>query len=162
MNHDFLDELAELALGSRLKRLSERMMSDAAKVYQHYDLQVQPKWFTLLALLAQKGPTSVVQASEFLGLTQPAISQFSLQLVKHDFIVVKLAPDDMRKKYMQLTTKGQEQVNKMRPMWDAVNFAAKELCSEADNDFYSALLTFEQALAKRSLYQRTLDQINEQ
>ena len=38
--NDFLDELGELALASRLKRLSERMMLEASGVYAHFGLDV--------------------------------------------------------------------------------------------------------------------------
>lgn len=154
---DFLDELGELALGSRLKRLSERMMTEATSVYQHFDFCVQPKWFTLLALLAEKETVGVVQASESLGLTQPAISQFSRQLEAENLIIIKKSDTDSRKKLMQLTKEGKQQIKAMQPVWEAVDKAAKELCNEFENDFYNALLKFERSLALRSLKDRTLD-----
>ena len=63
MNKDYLDQLGELALGSRLKRMSDRMLSDAASVYQHFNLDIQPKWFGLLALLYDQQQASVVEAA---------------------------------------------------------------------------------------------------
>lgn len=158
---DFLDELGELALGSRLKRLSERMMADAAAVYQHFELDVQPKWFTLLALLHHKGSVSVVHASEQLGLTQPAISQFCKQLLERNLITVQPANDDSRVRIMQLSELGRDQVARMQPMWEAVDAAAKQLCIELDNQFYQSLLKFEKALSERSLKQRALDNYHE-
>ena len=55
MQQYFLNELAELALGSRLKRLSERMLASASDVYQEFGVDINPKWFTLMALLDAKG-----------------------------------------------------------------------------------------------------------
>lgn len=161
MSKDFLDELGELALGSRLKRLSERMMTDAASIYQHFGIDVQPKWFTLLALLHRKDTVSVVSASEQLGLTQPAISQFCRQLLDKGLIDVKSDEEDARVKLMQLSRYGQKEVEKMLPMWRAVDTAAQELCSEFDNQFYQALLKFERALDTRSLKQRALENSHE-
>lgn len=161
VTNDYLDELGELALGSRLKRLSEKMMADAASVYRHFDIDVQPKWFTLLALLHEKGPVSVVQASEYLGLTQPAISQFCRQLSGAEYISVEAAKTDSRVRLMSLTTKGHKQIARMLPMWVAVDKAAKELCTEFENDFYQSLRKFELALAKRTLKQRTIENYNE-
>ncbi|MCB1633894.1 MAG: MarR family transcriptional regulator, partial [Xanthomonadales bacterium] len=83
---DFLDELGELALGSRLKRLADRIMADAAAIYRHLGHDMQPRWFTLLALLYRHGQCNVVEAAERLGLSQPAISQFSQQLVQRGLI----------------------------------------------------------------------------
>lgn len=158
MTTDFLNELGELALGSRLKRLSERMLADASAVYQHFGMDIQPKWFTLLALLDKKHKVSVVEASEYLGLSQPALSQFCRQLVAEQLILVETEASDSRKKYMSLSSKGKAQITKMKPVWLAVENAAKSLCEEADNQFYQSLLSFEQALSKRSLLQRSIDE----
>ena len=157
MKNDFLDELGELALGSRLKRLSERMMGDAGNVYEHFGLDVQPKWFTLLALLHDKKAVSVVHASEYLGLSQPAISQFCRQLVDKNLITLKNDERDSRRKFMCLTPSGEAQIQQMLPVWDAVRAAAENLCTELENDFYHALQKFEQALENKSLLQRTIE-----
>lgn len=161
MSNDFLDELAELALGSRLKRLAERMSADAAEVYAHFEKPIQPKWFPLLALLAEKGPTGVVDASAQLGLSQPAISQFSRQLVAVGLVVSKADSEDSRKRVMALTQRGQAEVEAMQPMWQAVRKAAEDLCVALDNDFYPALQKLERALNERSLLQRTVEHYDE-
>ena len=157
MKGDFLDEIGELALGSRLKRLSERMMGDAGSVYEHFGLDVQPKWFTLLALLHNKKAVSVVHASEYLGLSQPAISQFCRQLVDKQFIALRNDEQDSRRKIMCLTPLGEEQIQLMLPVWSAVRKAAEDLCTELENDFYHALQKFEQSLQNKSLLRRTIE-----
>lgn len=157
MTRDFLDELGELALGSRLKRLSEQMMADAANVYRHFDLDVQPKWFTLLALLYQKDRVAVMEAADYLGLSQPAISQFTHQLVERGLVSTDPCERDSRRRLLMLTEKGRAQVERMQPMWRAVHRAAEQLCTELDNDFYHALRKCEQALSRKSLLQRTLE-----
>lgn len=158
MHKDFLDELGELALGTRLKRVSERMLADAAKVYDHFGITVQPKWFALLALLDKKITVSVVEASEYLGLSQPALSQFCRQLISEGLITVSAGKLDSRKKVMQLSSKGRTQVNLMKPIWQAVDLAAKELSEELGNQFYQSLLLFEKAHKHRSLLHRTQNQ----
>lgn len=157
MQKDFLNELGELALGSRLKRVSERMMADAAEVYAHFDMNIQPKWFTLLALLDRKKQVSVVEAANLLGLTQPALSQFSRQLESKKLINIKLDTKDSRKRVLTLSALGHQKVSEMRPVWAAVDKAAKDLCHEFENHFYDALKTFEKALDKRSLLERSKD-----
>ncbi|MEP1742660.1 MAG: GNAT family N-acetyltransferase [Kangiellaceae bacterium] len=154
-SNDFLDDLGELALGSRLKRLSDGLMADAAAVYKSFGLNIQPKWFALLALLYRRGPVSIVEASELLGLSQPAISQFVKELTKEKLIVSQPSKKDSRKKFLKLTTQGDLSVQNMQLMWHAVDKAAKELCQETGVDFYSAIKKFEQALSKSSLAERT-------
>lgn len=157
MQQDFLDDLAELALGSRLKRLSERMLADAAAVYKAYGVEAQPRWFTLLALIYRKGPTSVVDAANALGLSQPAISQFCRQLTAQGYIALTSCEQDSRRKVIGLTEEGLAQVEYMQPMWRDVDAAAKSLCTDLENNFYQALQTLEQAMQKQSLYQRVME-----
>ena len=138
MQHDFLNELAELALGSRLKRMSERMLGSASGVYQGFGLNINPKWFTLMALLDVKDNKeqilTIVEASNLLGLSQPALSQFSRQLQNEKLIKITKDPYDSRKRILSLTPQGRKQIKKMKPIWEAVQQAAMDLCTEQNND----------------------------
>jgi DNA-binding MarR family transcriptional regulator/ribosomal protein S18 acetylase RimI-like enzyme len=159
MQQDFLNELTELALGSRLKRMSERMLASASDVYQEFDMNINPKWFTLMALLDAKDSNeqvlTIVEASSLLGLSQPALSQFCKELQNEKLIKIVKDPDDSRKRILSLTAKGRERVQEMKPIWDAVQKAAVELCTEQNNDFYRALLLLEKSFSKESLFART-------
>ena len=152
---DFLDELAELALGSRLKRLSDRLMADANQVYKNCGHDIQPKWFALLALLAKRKEVSIVEASELLGLTQPAISQFVKELIKVGLVTTSLSTKDSRRKFIKLTNLGELAIENMKLMWQAVDSAAKQLCEEAGANFFDSVKNFERALTRQSLSQRT-------
>jgi DNA-binding MarR family transcriptional regulator len=161
MQKDFLDDLGELALGSRLKRLSEKMLRDTANVYQGFALNVQAKWFPLLALLHRKQRLNVVEASEYLGLSQPAISQFCRQLADKGLVDFVICEQDSRRKVLTLTQSGRDEVYKMLPMWQALQKAAEQLCQEFENDFYRSLAKCEKALAAKSLQQRTAEAYHE-
>ena len=158
---DYFDELGVVALGSRLKRLSDRMMGDALNVYKYMGQEIQPKWFTLISLLFDKKSVSVVEASEKLGLSQPCISQFSKELIKIGLIKAVHDPDDMRRKLLSLTTKGVNSHKKMINVRKAVAKAAESLCSEVEYDFYQSVKQFEKALKRKTLYQRTLEEYHE-
>jgi DNA-binding MarR family transcriptional regulator len=158
---DFLNVLGELALGSRLKRLSDLFVVDATKVYRAFGFELQPKWFTLLKLLHVKEQVSVVNAAEQLGLSQPAISQFVKELVAQEIIISSICNNDSRKRQLSLTKKGQTLINKLQPMWAAVDKAATQLCYENGNDFYHSLLSLEQALANKPLIYRVLKAHND-
>jgi ribosomal protein S18 acetylase RimI-like enzyme len=165
MQQDFLNELAELALGSRLKRMSERMLTSASDVYQEFGMDINPKWFTLMALLESKDRNkqelSIVEASSLLGLSQPALSQFCKELQNEKLIRVDKGQSDSRKRILSLTTKGRERITQMKPIWDAVQLAAVELCTEHNNDFYRSLLLFEKSFSSESLLSRTRRYINQ-
>jgi len=154
---DYFDELGEVALGSRLKRLSDRIMSEALNVYKHMGQDIQPKWFTLMSLLYEKKSVSIVEASDLLGLSQPCISQFSKELIKKGLVQANPDENDLRRKILSLTNKGKRRYKKMEPVRTAVRAAAISLCEEVEQDFYQSIKQFEKALSKKSLYQRTLE-----
>ncbi|MDD9968126.1 MAG: MarR family transcriptional regulator [Myxococcales bacterium] len=158
---DFLDELGELALGSRIKRLGDRMMAEAGRTYAAFGHDAQPKWFALLALLDRRGPVTVVEAAESLGLTQPAVSQFLRGLEERRWIQLGLDPTDGRKRVVRLSKRGRAEVAAMKPMWRAVDAAARELCEEAGGHLLEALQRFEQALEQRSMAERALEHAHE-
>ena len=154
---DFLDQLGALALGSRLKRLSERMLADAGRVYQHFGIDVQPRWFPLMALLQRRGEVTVVEAADAVGVSQPAISQFAKQLAQAGLVDLRACRDDGRRRRLTLTAAGEQAIAAMQPMWAAVDAAARELCAAAGFDVLAVLRALEHALAEKSLLQRTLE-----
>lgn len=158
---DYFDDLGEVALGSRLKRLSDKVMSDAARIYKFTGHEMQPKWFTLMSLLKDKKHVSVVEAAQYLGLTQPCISQFSREMDKAGLIRFNSDPNDLRRKIMSLSKKGIKNFKKMQPVRKAVRKSAIAICTEDEQDFYQALKNFEKALQRKSLYQRTLEKYDD-
>ncbi len=165
MQQDFLNELSELALGSRLKRMSERMLASASDVYRELGININPKWFTLMALLdvkdSKKQALTIVEASNLLGLSQPALSQFCKELQNEKLINIIRAPSDSRKRILSLTPKGRDRVKEMKPIWKAVHQAAEDLCTEYNNDFYRSLLLLEKSFSSCSLHTRTLRYIKQ-
>ena len=158
---DYFDELGEVALGSRLKRLSDRVMGDASRIYKFTGHDMQPKWFTLMALLSDKKSVSVVQAADYLGLSQPCISQFSREMIKAGLVEVSSDPNDLRRKILSLSKLGKRKHKQMKSVRSAVRKAAVSICQEEQQNFYQALKQFEQALERKSLYQRTLGYYHE-
>ena len=66
---DIISDRSALFLGSRLKRLSERMQSHVVRLVEGADLPLQPSHMPLLGTLERDGPQTVGGLSEAL---QPA------------------------------------------------------------------------------------------
>ncbi|MCC2617115.1 MarR family winged helix-turn-helix transcriptional regulator [Aestuariibacter halophilus] len=152
---DFIDELGPLALGSRLKRLSDLLVTQATEVYKHYNMPIQPKWFPLLALLYKSKAVSIQDAAQRLGISQPAISQFCAQLQQAGLVEVATCPQDGRRRVMSLTSEGVACVDAIQPVWQAVERAAIALCDEVDPRLMAHIRALETALSQQSLLQRT-------
>lgn len=153
-NLDFLDDLGELALGSRLKRLSDRMIGDASQIYGQADVLFESRWFPLFALLIRQGPHSVGDACVRLGISQPAVSRFAKELVAAGLVEYTDDPKDGRRKVMSLSAEGRRTAEAIAPLWRAVDHAARDLCAETGVDMYGAVRRLEESLAERSLTQR--------
>jgi len=71
MARDLLAELGPVFLGSRLRRLAERMQAGAARVIEEAGLAVQPTHMPLLAAL-DRGAMTVGELADAVGSSQPA------------------------------------------------------------------------------------------
>ncbi len=71
---DTINEMAELAFASRLKRLSDRLMKNVSHLYHKFDIDFEASWFTVLYALNRKSPMSVTSLARSLGLTHTPIN----------------------------------------------------------------------------------------
>ncbi len=155
MKQDILSDLGYLALGSRLKRLSDRMLADAALVHQQSDEPVQPGQFPLIAALDRYGGLSVNRAAEVLGVSQPAITRAANELIKANLVSSAAGEKDKRQRDLALTDEGVACVARLkRKMWPRVEAAAVEAFSGLSGDFLDQIAEIESRLAVRSIYQR--------
>lgn len=152
---DFIQNLGHLALGSRLKRLSDRIMAAGQEIYARSHVGFEPRWFPLFRLLADRGPMSMSEAATALRLTNAAISQVVRPMTKAKLVVAKKDPRDERKKVLSLTTEGEALLPSLRPLWDDIERAARELTDFAGIDLLAAIDGVEQALDEEGLFERT-------
>ena len=151
---DHLSQLGPLALGSRLKRISDRLMSQAASVYEWHGFDVQSRWFPMLSLLSELGEVTIGEASKALGVSQPAISQSVREMTQARWIESNPCPNDARRRRVRLNERGKALIGDMKTMWQSVGQAAEELCEEVDPNFMTTLSKLETALKRASLLQR--------
>lgn len=67
---DIMRDVGYLALASRLKRLADLLLADAAKVHAESGEPVQPGQFPLIAALDRYGPMTINDAAQVLGISQ--------------------------------------------------------------------------------------------
>ena len=159
MTRDVLAEMGHLALGSRLKRLAERMQADATRVFAERGLPIQGTHFPLLAALATYGPLSVGEAVEAVGISQPAVTRIHNALQKLGLTTVAPVEGDNRQKQIRLTPEGEAMLEDLkRDLWPHVRTAARKLSEGSDADFLTQIAHVEVGLQVRSLYDRIRDE----
>jgi DNA-binding MarR family transcriptional regulator/GNAT superfamily N-acetyltransferase len=102
--NDVIAEHGVVYLGSRLKRLGERMQAGAVKVAAGAGLAVQPAHMPLLSALDQQ-PMTIGQLAQAVGISQPGVTRSIGQLT--DLGLVQSQPGaDQRQRTVSLTPAG--------------------------------------------------------
>lgn len=141
------------ALGARLRRLSERIDRDAARLYQDAGVAFEQRWFGVVRLLAASGPLSVGEIAPLLGVSHATVSQIRSGLAAAGLIDWDPVAGNARHRRLRLTAKGVATAEQLTPLWTALSDAAIELNAEAD-EALAALQRLEDALGRASLYER--------
>ena len=140
-------------LGSRLKRLAERMQADAAEVARSLGLPVQPAQMSLLMTIRLHGPISVGELAERLQLAQPTVTRALGTL--GEFVEARRAPGDARSKSLALTPAGEALLVRVQTeLLPRIEPAAAELVEGLTGDFMQGLAKVEARLAQTSLLGR--------
>lgn len=153
MSVDLLASYGVGFLGSRLKRLAERMQADAAEVARSLDLPVQPAQMALLMTLRLHGPISVGELAERLQVAQPTVTRAVGTL--GDFVEARRAVGDQRTRRLALTPKGEALLDRIQSeLLPRIDPAAASLLEGLSGDFMQDLTKVEERLAQASLLAR--------
>lgn len=152
---DILRDLGYLALGSRLKRLAERLQADAAKAHAQMGYPMKPAQFPLLAALEAHGPLTVTEAVEATGVSQPAVTRTLGSLIALDIVETERDAADSRLKRIRLTAEGETLLRRMRrELWPRIDAAAAALAEGPPGDLLELITRVEDAMAEQSLEAR--------
>lgn len=155
MDVDLLAGLGVGFLGSRLKRLAERMQADAAEVARSLALPVQPAQMSLLMAIRMHEPIAVGELAERLQLAQPTVTRALGPLERDGFIEGRRTPGDQRSKRLVFTEKGRALMARIQTeLLPRIEPAAAELVAGLAGDFMLGLSQAEARLAERSLLTR--------
>lgn len=156
---DLVKHLGELAFATRLKRLAESLQSDVGRIYREMNVDFEPKWFTMLYALYHNETMSVVELSNLLKLTHPAIIQFGEQMQAKKLVVFIRDKKDARKKLIQLTAKGKNIFQGIEPILQEIEIANREFLRESGADVLGIVEKMERQLEVKSMYKRVNERL---
>ncbi len=153
----------ELILGTRLKRLSERFLTDVSSIYKELGVDFEPPWFGIFFLLDRYGRLTVSEIAQNLDITKSGASQIISALERKGLIYLSIGKSDKRKKVVSLTSYGIEVLKKVKPIWKLMRANMKAILDEGENSKYmlDALSEIEAAFLKSSLADRVLKSVHE-
>ncbi|MBL8300982.1 MAG: bifunctional helix-turn-helix transcriptional regulator/GNAT family N-acetyltransferase [Rhodanobacteraceae bacterium] len=142
----FLADLGLLALGSRLRAISDQLYTLADEVYRLRGLPLQGRWFPLLRLLQDQGPQAIGNIAAQIGQTHSAVSQLADRLVEEGWVTIVDDPSDRRRRCLSLTARARAVLREVRPAWKAIVQELEQRCAAADIDLLATLAKFETLL----------------
>jgi DNA-binding MarR family transcriptional regulator/GNAT superfamily N-acetyltransferase len=162
---NFYERTGKMALGSRLRRLSEQITEQAAAIYGLYEVDLQPKWFPVLYALSGGEEKSIMDIAREIGHTHPSVSQIAREMVAKGYIAgVKGGdngpgkPADGRKNFVVLSAAGRALLDKMQPQLKDVQAAIENTMKETDHDLWKAIAEWEFLLEQKSLLRRVQEE----
>lgn len=155
----FLADQGVLALGSRLKALSDQLYDAGDQAYRAQGYAMQARWFPVLKLLAERGPTAVGDIAREIGQTHSAVSQLANKLIAAGFVRARGDRSDRRRRVLALTAKAEAELKALRPVWQAVSETVTALIAETGVDFMAALEGLERGLAARPAHEAIVERI---
>jgi DNA-binding MarR family transcriptional regulator/ribosomal protein S18 acetylase RimI-like enzyme len=146
----YLPSLAQLALGSRLKSLSDHFYSAVDEVYRGCGAGIESRWFPVLRFLWENGETTVSDVAQAIGQTHSAVSQLADKLVDAGLVCRNKDAQDGRRSLLALTDKGRAQLAALGPIWVSVRRGiVKSLGEDGLRTLLDALAATEAALQER-------------
>ncbi|RPD41716.1 MarR family winged helix-turn-helix transcriptional regulator [Chitinophaga barathri] len=149
-----VNQLEELALATRLKRLADRLSADVSRVYKESELDFEAKWFLILELLSREKVLGITEISESLGISHPAVVQLADQMLAQGLIKASVDEKDARRRLISLTPSGRQMHKKIGPMLAVIREENRKWLATARHNLLSVLTELETSLDEKSMYKR--------
>lgn len=151
---DFFDKTGKMAIGSRLRRLTERITADAAAINQLYGVDIKPKWFPVLYALSEGDAKTVTAIAKEIGQTHPSVSNMVKEMMAVKLIKAVSDNTDKRRTTIALSARGRKTCEKLAEACKDVMIAVEDVSSATRNDLWRAIREWEEQLSRKSLLER--------
>ena len=155
MAGDLVRDFGYMALGSRFKRIGERMQADVQRLTAAHGFELHGSLWTMLFAIELNGPITVGDLAQTLGIAQPGVTRSLAQLQKRGLVKPIRSKSDQRVKRVALSEQGLTVVDHARcEIWPLVGRAVAEICEGLEGPILEQLAQIEDALARQPLDQR--------
>ena len=152
---DIVRELGYLTLGSRLKRIGERLQAQAQVLIEEVGVSLPAAQFPLLAALARLGPLSVGELAQAVGVSQPGVTRMLEKLESGGLVKSERARGDRRVRPIALTRSGRQLAARSKAIiWPRIEAAVADACAGSTGPLLTQLAALEDALAAAPLHDR--------
>jgi len=154
---DFFSTTGKMAIGSRLRLLTEKITTDAAQLYKAYGVDLQPKWFPVFYVLSSGKAKTVTAIAKEIGHSRPGVSKIVGEMSKKGLVKENKDKADGRRNMVSLTVKGLELTRKIQYQYADVGNAIEDISAQTRNDLWKAIEEWEYLLDEKTLLARVLE-----
>ncbi|NIG56385.1 helix-turn-helix domain-containing GNAT family N-acetyltransferase [Chitinophaga sp. Cy-1792] len=155
---NFFDQVGKMAIGSRLRFLTEQITADAEQIYVLFGVALQPKWFPVFYVLTQHESAAITEIAKEIGHSHVSVSKIVREMIKKGLIKEQKDNADGRKTVVSLTPEGREVATRLQDQLRDVDTAIEELQSQTQHDLWRAIGEWEYLLGQKSLLRRVQEQ----
>ena len=156
MTDDIVRQLGYMTLGTRLKRIGERLQAQTQTLISERESpEAGSVNSPVLAALWQNGPLSIGDLTQAIGQSQPGITRMVGKLKARGLAEIVPDPVDRRVTKVSLTAAGEELVRSLEAgAWQMVEAAVTDACEGLSGTLLDQLGQLEDRLAARPLPKR--------
>lgn len=150
-----------MAIGSRLRMLTEKITEDAAQIYKMYNVDLQPKWFPVFYVLSNGEQKTITAIAKEIGHSHPSVSRIIREMSKKGFVTETKDKSDGRRNVVGLSQKGIDVNNKVQAQYKDVNEVIEDIISQTRHDLWQAIEEWEYLLEEKSLLRRVQEKLKD-
>jgi DNA-binding MarR family transcriptional regulator len=155
MVEDIVKVLGYLTLGSRLKRIGERLQGQAEDLLRETGTPLSASHFPVLAALDRLGPLNVGELSQALGVSQPGVTRLIEKLQSEGLLRSQPTAADRRVRQILLSNAGRQLVERAKQSaWARIEAGVADACLNLRGPLLAQLSALEDALAEAPLNTR--------
>lgn len=154
----FFNRIGKIAIGSRLRLLTEKITEDAAQIFSLYDIALQPKWFPVFYVISLGEQKTITEIAKEIGHSHPSVSTIIAEMSKKGLVKEEKDKTDGRRNLVKLSEKGKEIAIKIQDQYLDLGNAIEHISQQTHHDLWKAIEEWEYLLAQKSLLQRVKDQ----
>lgn len=156
MVEDIIKTLGHLTLGTRLKRIGERLQADTQELttlLAGADLPTPHN--PVLAALDLHGPLSIGDLAKALGQSQPGITRMVGKMKAAGLVHTEPGLEDARVNTVALTKEGVDLIAQLKStLWPATEVAVTDACAGLSGSLLDQLAQLEKRLQDKPLTKR--------
>ncbi|MFV0330583.1 MAG: GNAT family N-acetyltransferase [Dysgonomonas sp.] len=155
---DFFNQTGQMAIGSRLRMLSDKITEDASLVYKLYGVELKAKWFPVFFILSKGEPKTITSIAKEIGHSHPSVSNIIKEMSAKGLVEEHKDQADGRKNVISLSQKGKTSAKKLVDQYVDVTAAIDNISKQTKYDLWKAIEEWEFLLSEKPLFKRVTEE----